>query len=79
MHANTTELFADITQANNYLSPGRIATRYRAITGCSNYGTPLPRVTMREMVQAVIAHDDARSRPHLENVANDELSRRLSE
>jgi hypothetical protein len=59
MHANTTELFAEIMRANTDLNPAQIVMRYRAITGCGLNGHPLPCVTMDEMFQAVVAADVA--------------------
>jgi hypothetical protein len=78
MHGNTLELSAEIMRANNYLNPARIVSRYKAITGCTFHGKPLPQVTMREMVETVVAVDSV-APGHRMAIVDDQLSRRLSE
>jgi hypothetical protein len=71
MYANTTELVSEIMRANIYRNPARIVARYKAITGSSFDSRPLPRITMEEMIQAVVAADATAADDVLSQLASD--------
>lgn len=75
MLANVAEILAETKMANAYMAPGRIVSRYWAITGERPNG-----LTMSEMFQTVVAADlDARSHAATDDLLDDMLSQLASE
>ena len=58
MLANVSEILAEVKMADAYTAPGRIVSRYWAITGQRPDG-----LTMSEMFQTVVAADFGNSGP----------------
>ena len=75
MLANVTAIMAEVQLTNAYISPGRIVSRYWAISGERPDG-----LTMSEMFQTVVAADLVRSASEANyDLSDDILSQHASE